>query len=71
MSKKLTPWFPASTAPHHRGVYEIVTAFKGPHFSYWDGKRFGYFTRTAGEAFLCRNSMKHGRFPWRGLAKKP
>jgi len=71
MNKELTPWFPIHTPPLLKGVYEILTGFRGPHFSYWDGKHFRYFAPTVIEAFRCRDGMKHGRFPWRGLAEKP
>lgn len=79
MSKpKLTPWFPPEVRPVHVGVYRVIgwsesEPTKGALYSYWNGKRFGYRTLPAQEAFRMRDTGTdlEPQATWCGLAEKP
>ncbi len=71
---KLTGWF--GDRPVRKGVYESLPfdGIEARFFRYWNGDRFGGFSRTVQDAntidMRSVNSMRQDR-PWRGLAKEP
>ena len=69
----LTPWFPASVKPVHRGVYPTELLGEGwGGYSHWSGKRWGLECDTPEEALEAYSSpWADQNKPWRGLAAKP
>ena len=58
----LTPWFPPSVRPVHRGLYQTrVFGFVG--YSYWDGKKWGFEGETKSQAMHLYSS------PWAAKQK--
>jgi len=71
MSRRLTPWFPASTKPARIGVYEVDV---GRHlwWRFWDGKNWRNGATTAEKAARSESILlSYWKAPWRGLARKP
>lgn len=75
MSKKLTPWFPASITPERVGVYEIYNeTLGGVCFSYFDGTFWRGGWSSISRADKHSKWEYHYGLPgqsWRGLASDP
>lgn len=77
MSKKLTPWFPASVTPVHRGWYLarstdedylFVEQAKGlPVKRFWNGRYWEWKAQDG----VMRSAAFSKHDQWRGLAEKP
>jgi hypothetical protein len=76
MSTSLTDWFPGSTKPTRKGVYERydtgTTMCDGrPNFSKWDGAKWCSSEVTAESAARNNWASYEQDLPWRGLAENP
>ena len=70
--RKLTEWYPSTVKPVRNGVYEVFDGYadKIKWYSYWNGKKFGYFSSNIDFAYI------DSKYPtsaivqkWRGIAK--
>ena len=74
MSKKLlTPWFPASVKPAHKGVYPTAFGVAFTGYTYWSGAGWANQCCTPEAAWRDRQftggATQNKR--WRGLASDP
>jgi len=72
-----TDWFPMTTPPVRKGIYEVACSDKEPYsypFGYWDGQDFRGIGATPEDALLDEDyisvSLNHMSNFWRGI-KKP
>lgn len=75
LEQSLTGWFKPEIKPVHIGVYQIKdgTFDEDEWYSFWDGFKWCYTTRSVNAAFddrLLRTDLNQKQH-WRGLAKKP
>lgn len=65
---KKTAWFPATTTPVRKGVYEVDSP---GWFAFWNGTRFGYRCLSPYRARKFRNRETQLRplDRWRGILK--
>jgi hypothetical protein len=64
----LTVWHNAITEkPVHIGIYNVLDNSDKAGWSYWDGQRFGYISRSHKNAYLLRHEpMVFYVLSWRG-----
>jgi len=69
---KLTPWYPASTKPVRKGVYQVNASIfvECEWYSYWNGSSFCWLSLDADVASamrLCKTKAVITQ--WRGVTK--
>ena len=70
--KNLTEWFPNSTKPIRKGVYQVKgVVFSWLPYAYWNGKRFCYRAESVDRAHFMKDEYTDApeSAQWRGIAK--
>lgn len=71
----ITPWFPVSTPPIRKGVYNVScrkSNQSGDWYSFWDGVAFNWFTTSVDKAKIEYDAgmrVSSITLSWRGIAK--
>lgn len=67
---KKTLWFDPTIKPVRPGVYERKMPFRGPSFSFWNGRYWGLSCALVSEAVNAATVKSGYQFQdWRGVLK--
>lgn len=70
MTIKRTPWFPSTTPPVRKGVYEREHSATVVKCSYWNGEFWGGWAVSRTSAYDNQNYRSSLQsLPWRGMLK--